>query len=298
MANPHFLVGCLFAKLLNYNTHKHDVIHSNLSNYMPTKRDRKITCLDYISWPYWNDLRSLFVCGRNIDIESDWENLGSHWNAGSGALHFPTPIFAYFMKLNQHCIRFQQTYFHSWIAEARSTLRIHCVLNFLCIHIFMCNLLVEQFQVYEIWDYVPSRKILQPLSHHLQQACWKLCLQIPSNDALTWMRALSIILHHYSIHWLKFHNIIQIHTNVLWDCQYFTEHSYTERGEYFVEYCQSHRALLWTWIMLCLCMLNMKQLNMNTMGGRVHPVSFIENNSSRLHLISVLKCKIYTLFQF
>ena len=143
--------------------------------------------------------------------------------------------------------------------------------------------------MYEIWDYGSSRKILQPLSLHLQQACWKLCLPIASNDTLTWMRELSIVLHHYSIHWLKFHNIIQIHNNVMWDWHYSTKYS--------MDYCQSHKNLLWIWIMLCLCTLNMKQLNVDHHGERVHPVSFIENNSSRLHLISISKCKINMLFQ-
>ena len=43
------------------------------------------------------------------------------------------------------------------------------------------------------------------------------------------------------------HNIIQIHNNVLWDwqcCAEFSSHS--------SKYCQSHRTLLWIWIMLCL----------------------------------------------
>ena len=57
------------------------------------------------------------------------------------------------------------------------------------------------------------------------------------------------------IHWKPHkHNIIQIHNNVLWDRQYWTWyslHSYIqyECEEYFVEYCQSHKKMLWKWIM-------------------------------------------------
>ena len=38
---------------------------------------------------------------------------------------------------------------------------------------------------------------------------------------------------------LATHNIVQFHNNVLWEWQYSTK------------YCQSHRTLLWIWIMLC-----------------------------------------------
>ena len=49
------------------------------------------------------------------------------------------------------------------------------------------------------------------------------------------------------------HNIIQIHKNIMWDCHYFMEHSmifpYQAEGEniekYFMQYCQSHKTLLW-----------------------------------------------------
>ena len=41
----------------------------------------------------------------------------------------------------------------------------------------------------------------------------------------------------YIIHWWH-HNNIQIHNNVMWD------------WHYFIEYCQSHKTLLWIWILL------------------------------------------------
>jgi hypothetical protein len=55
-----------------------------------------------------------------------------------------------------------------------------------------------------------------------------------------------------------YHNIIKIHNSVMWDWQYFTEyflifpHSIWmfEIREYLVEYFQSHKTLLWIWIML------------------------------------------------
>ena len=41
------------------------------------------------------------------------------------------------------------------------------------------------------------------------------------------------------------HNIIHIHSNVLWDWQYECE-------EYYAKHCRSHKTLLWMWIMLWL----------------------------------------------
>ena len=43
------------------------------------------------------------------------------------------------------------------------------------------------------------------------------------------------------------HNIIQIHTSVMWDRHYSTKYSHIhiEYGGYFVEYRQSHMTLLW-----------------------------------------------------
>ena len=54
------------------------------------------------------------------------------------------------------------------------------------------------------------------------------------------------------IQWESYHNIIQTHNNVLWDWQYFTEYSpyLVCMWEYSAEYYQSHRTLLWIWIML------------------------------------------------
>ena len=49
------------------------------------------------------------------------------------------------------------------------------------------------------------------------------------------------------------HNIIQIHTSVLWDWQYseeYSSHLVWIWEEYFLEYCQSHITVLWMWIML------------------------------------------------
>ena len=49
------------------------------------------------------------------------------------------------------------------------------------------------------------------------------------------------------------HIIIWIYNNVLWDQQYYakvTSIQY-ECGEYFVDYCQSHKTLLWILIILC-----------------------------------------------
>ena len=56
--------------------------------------------------------------------------------------------------------------------------------------------------------------------------------------------------HHHTLH----HNILRIHDSVLWDWHYYASHSINqaECEEYFVEYCQSHKTLLWIWIMLWL----------------------------------------------
>ena len=56
------------------------------------------------------------------------------------------------------------------------------------------------------------------------------------------------------LNWCEWEQIIQIHNNVLWEWQYSTEYSphSTLIWEYFIEYCQSRRTLLWIWIMLCL----------------------------------------------
>lgn len=191
------------------------------------------------------------VCGRNINIESNWEDLGSHWNASSGVLHSQPRIFVYIMKLNQYCTRFRQTYFFINCRSKKHLTAYIVYLSFFALHIhvqstrlslesiwflfclflkmewlavgfpamksspylmeklarLLCASRVpkKQNHVYVIWDYVSSRKILQPLSHHLQQACWKPCLQTTSNDALTWMRKLSIMLHRYSIHLMTFY---------------------------------------------------------------------------------------------
>jgi len=52
---------------------------------------------------------------------------------------------------------------------------------------------------------------------------------------------------------LLMHNIIQVHNNVLWDWQYYTEYSpHSHRmWEHSAKYCQSHGTLLCIWIMSC-----------------------------------------------
>ena len=68
----------------------------------------------------------------------------------------------------------------------------------------------------------------------------------------TWFFGKNIWVHNSLVH----HNIIQIHKNVLWDWQYSTEYStiHVECEECSTKYRQSHKTLLWVWIMLCLAM--------------------------------------------
>ena len=48
------------------------------------------------------------------------------------------------------------------------------------------------------------------------------------------------------------HNIIQIHNNVMWDWHHFAGYSHIqfECGEYYAKYCQSHKTLIWIWLVL------------------------------------------------
>ena len=68
-----------------------------------------------------------------------------------------------------------------------------------------------------------------------------------------WLQSMVVTLIK-TLHEQQWHNIIQIHNNVLWDWQYYAEyfsHSYWMWG-IFVKYCQSHIILLWIWKMLIL----------------------------------------------
>ena len=49
------------------------------------------------------------------------------------------------------------------------------------------------------------------------------------------------------------HKIIHVHSNVIWDWQYYMEYSHiqTAYGNIMQNICQSHITLLWNWIMLC-----------------------------------------------
>ena len=47
--------------------------------------------------------------------------------------------------------------------------------------------------------------------------------------------------------------IYKIHNNVMWDRQYSTKYSLHSgwMWEYSMEHCQSHKTLLWIWVLLC-----------------------------------------------
>ena len=53
--------------------------------------------------------------------------------------------------------------------------------------------------------------------------------------------------HGYFHHQFPTHNMIQLHNNIMWDWQYSME----KISEYSMEYCHSHKTLLWIWIMVC-----------------------------------------------
>ena len=63
------------------------------------------------------------------------------------------------------------------------------------------------------------------------------------------------MIYQYNLKLNNFRNIIQTHSSVLWDWQYYVKYSshLAWMWKYFEKHCQSYKTLLWVWKMLCWC---------------------------------------------